>query len=58
MTGQISGEILQVIVRLSRERRRQRDITRIMGVTEGTISKILRAAWRAGFPNQRPAGHH
>ena len=38
----MSGEILQLFVMLSREGRRQVDIARNTGVTQGDISKILK----------------
>ena len=38
MPRNISGEILQLIIRLFREGRRQFDIARITGVTQGAIN--------------------
>ena len=47
----IKGEILQPIVRLSRERRWQVDIARIAGVTQGAIKTILKRVRQSGSPN-------
>ena len=54
----ISGELMQPVVWLSLEGHRQVDIARIMGVTQGTISDILKQARWTGSPNQRPLGYH
>ena len=58
MPCHIWDEMLQLIVRLSREGRRQVYVTRIMVATQVVIGKILERAWQTGSPNQRPLGHH
>ena len=57
MPRHISGEILQLIVRVSREARRHIGIAWITGVTQGAISKFLKRMRQTGAPNQRPIGH-
>ena len=54
----ISGEKLQLIVRLSREGHWQVDIDQIMCLTQGYICKILRWTRQTGFPVQMSLGHH
>ena len=57
MPRHTSCEMLQIIVRRSCEGRRQVDIARITGVTQGEISKSLKSAWQTGFPKQSSLSH-
>ena len=56
MTRHISCEVLQLVVRLSREGHRQVNNARIMGVKQGAISKILKRDWQTEYPDQSPLG--
>ena len=53
----ILGAILYIIARLSCAGRRPVDIARIVGVTKGAISKILKQVRQTGSLNERPHGH-
>ena len=57
MPHYISGEILQLIIRLSHEGCRQVEIARITGVTRGVINMIFKRARQTESPNQRLLGH-
>ena len=58
MPRHISGEILQHILRLSREGCWQVDIAWITGVMQNVVPKILKRAHQTWSPNQMPQGHH
>ena len=58
MPHHISGEILQLIVRLSREGHREVDTPRITVVTQGAFTMILERVGQTGCPTQRPFGHY
>ena len=57
MPRHTSCEMLHIIVRRSCEGRRQVDIARITGVTQGEISKSLKSAWQTGFAKQSSLNH-
>ena len=57
MARHIPPAIMQLIVRLSRQGRRQKAIAEITGVTQGAVSKILKRFRDTGNANQRPRGH-
>ena len=56
MPQNLPEQILQQIVRLLADGNSQREVARMLGVSEGCISKILRRNWETGRPHQRKRG--
>ena len=56
MPQNLPEQILQRIVRLSADGNSQREVARMLGVSEGCISKILRRNRETGRPRQRKRG--
>ena len=56
MPQNLPQQILQRIVRLSADGNYQREVARMLGVSQGCISKILRCNRETGRPHQRKPG--
>ena len=56
MPQNLPEQILQRIVKLSADVNSQREVARMLGLSQGCISKILRCNRETGRPNQRKRG--
>ena len=56
MPQNLPQQILQWSVRLSADGNPQREVARMLGVSQGCISKTLRRHWETGRPHQRKRG--
>ena len=56
MPQNLPEQILQRIVKLSVDGNSLREVAKMLGMSQGCISKILRRNWKTGQPHQRKCG--